>query len=348
MSFRVALTGDFYNDSGQPKFKSMGLDIVESRADIFVSRFAEHRPTVGSDQVEENNGLIVLTPAVTKASVERSDNLLVLARFGVGFDAVDVQACTDADVLVTITAGAVDRPVAEATVGWMIALTHRFIAKDRIVRQGNWDDRVRYMGCELRDRTLGIIGFGGIGRALVTLLRGFGMRPPIAFDPYVSTEVMSNEGVRAVSLDDLLSTADFVSVHCPLASDTRGLLGIRELSLMKRDAYILNTARGGIVDEDALFEMLSQNRIAGAALDCFEVEPVTAPHRFGTLENVILAPHSVAWTDELFRDIGRTAWRSIIELTSGRRPKQGVVNPELFERESFRKKWRRIAQVETQ
>ena len=110
---------------------------------------------------------------------------------------------------------------------------------------------------------------------------------------------------------------------------------------MRRDAYLLNTARGGIVEEEALFKALQTRRIAGAALDCFEDEPVTEPHRFGELDNVILAPHCIAWTDELFRDIGRTACQSMLDLSAGQRPK-GVLNPELFERTSFREKWRRI------
>jgi phosphoglycerate dehydrogenase-like enzyme len=249
---------------------------------------------------------------------------------------------------VTITAGAVDRPVAEATVGWMIALTHQFIPKDRLVRTGKWDDRTRFVGCELRDRTLGVVGLGGIGRTLVSLLGGFGMRQPIAYDPLVSSQAMAEVGVTSVSLDELMSTADFVSIHCPLNEGTRGLVGSRELALMKNEAYFLNTARGGIVDEDALFLALQDGRIAGAALDCFEGEPITEPHRFGQLDNVILAPHAIAWTKELFRDIGRTACQSMLELSLGRRPERGVLNPELFERESFREKWRTIVGTDVQ
>ena len=117
---------------------------------------------------------------------------------------------------------------------------------------------------------------------------------------------------------------------------------------MKDDAYLLNTARGGIVDEDALFEALRNNRIAGAALDCFDSEPLTEPHRFGTLDNVILAPHSIAWTNEMFRDIGQSACQVLLDLSLGKRPQRGVLNSELFERESFREKWQRICGVEVE
>jgi phosphoglycerate dehydrogenase-like enzyme len=267
--------------------------------------------------------------------------LLAIGRFGVGYDTVDVEACTERDVLAMITSGAVDRSVAEATVCWMLALTHHLAAKDRLVRTGRWNDRTQYMGCELRDRTLGVIGLGGIGRALLSLLQGFGMRQPIAFDPFLSPEASGALGVRPVALDELLSTADFVSIHCPLNDNTRGLVGARELGLMKPDAWLLNTARGGIVDEDALFACLKQRRIAGAAIDCFDNEPITQPHRFGELDNVLLAPHSIAWTAEMFRDIGRAACQSMLDLSLGQRPR-GVLNPGLFERDSFREKWKRI------
>jgi phosphoglycerate dehydrogenase-like enzyme len=135
--------------------------------------------------------------------------------------------------------------------------------------------------------------------------------------------------------------ADFVSIHCPLNEQTRNLIGPRQLSLLKPTAYLINTARGGIIDEDALFDALSNNRIAGAALDCFASEPITAPPRWAGLDNVLLAPHAIAWTDELFRDIGRAACQGMIDLAQGRRPR-GVVNPEVFDRPSFQQKWERL------
>ena len=339
--FRIALTADFYDEAGEPKFADLGLGVFEGYDWIRVSKFSEHRPEIVSSQLADCHAVIVLTPRVTADSLRDCDELLAIGRFGVGYDGVDVGACTENDVLAMITSGAVDRPVAEATIGWMLALTHHMLVKDRLVRTGRWDDRNGYMGCELRDRTLGVIGLGGIGQNLVSLLQGFGMQQPIAFDPLATAEVFDKLGVRSVRLDELLATADFVSIHCPLNEKTRGLIGPGELQMMKPGAYLLNTARGGIVDEDALFEALSNNRIAGAALDCFAVEPVTEPHRLGELENVILAPHSIAWTDELFRDIGCTACQSMLDLSRGQQP-GGVLNPQLFDKASFQEKWARV------
>lgn len=338
--FRVALTGDFYAADGTPKYRDIGLSVFDGTR-IDVRRFNWHSPEITPDQFPTTNGVIVLTPRVTVASLANNSDLLAVGRFGVGFDTVDVAACTAADVLLFIAAGAVDRPVAEATVAWMLALTHHVRTKDRLVREAKWDERSRYMGTELRDRTLGVIGFGGIGRALVKLLAGFGMKTPLVFDPFVSAATATQLGTRLVSLDQLLAETDFVSIHCPLNDHTRNLIGSRELALMKPSAFLLNTARGGIVDESALEAALRTGQIAGAAIDCFTSEPLTAPPAFASLENALLAPHCIAWTEELFRDIGRAVCGGMCDLAEGRVP-NGVVNREVLERPSFQAKWKRL------
>ncbi|MBV8952313.1 MAG: hypothetical protein JOZ99_15675 [Actinobacteria bacterium] len=338
--FRVALTGDFYSTDGAPKYRDTGLGVFDS-THVAVRSFAQHRAEIGADQLAGANGAIVLTPRVTAASLLNTPDLLAVGRFGVGYDTVDVAACTAADVLLFIAAGAVDRPVAEATVAWMLALNHHVRTKDQLVREARWDDRSQFMGTELRDRTLGVVGFGGIGRALVKLLAGFGMNRPLVFDPFVSAADAAQLGARLVPLDELLAEADLVSVHCPLTERTRDLIGARELALMKPTAYLLNTARGGIVDEDALGVALKDKRIAGAAIDCFVGEPLTAPSAFTAFDNALLAPHCIAWTDELFRDIGRAVCRGMLDLSLGRRP-AGVLNPAVFDRPTFQDKWRRL------
>jgi phosphoglycerate dehydrogenase-like enzyme len=340
-AYRVALTADFFDGDGQLRYRDIGCDLLAAEPQLSQSRFAEHATEIAPEQLADCHASIVLSPRVTARSLAASENFLAIGRFGVGFDSVDVAACTAKDVALFITAGAVDWSVAEATVGWMLSLAHKAAIKDRLVRENRWDERSKYMGSELRERTLGIIGFGGIGRTTAKLIAGFGMHPPLVFDPLVTAEQAAQQGARSVGLDELLRESDFVSLHCPLNDKTRGLLGARELGLMKPTAYLLNTARGGIVDEAALYAALSEGRIAGAAIDCFAVEPPREPPIFAKLDNVLLAPHAIAWTDELFRDIGRTAWRGMIELSHGRKP-HGVVNQEVFERPGFRAKWERI------
>jgi phosphoglycerate dehydrogenase-like enzyme len=183
-----------------------------------------------------------------------------------------------------------------------------------------------------------VIGLGGIARKTIELLRGFGMKQPLAFDPFVKDETAAKHGARLVPLEELFRQADFVSIHCPLTETTRGLIGARELALMKSDAYLLNTARGGIVDEDALYQAL-KNRHRGTALDCFAQEPVTSPHRFGGWI-ASCSRHSIAWTDELFRDIGLAACQ-VMDLSLGKKP-QGVLNPEVFDQPGFQEKWARL------
>lgn len=341
MTFHVTLTADFYDSAGQLKFKDIGLDLLHNAPGVEVAKFSEHRPEIGPDQIGDANGVLILTPQTTVNTLSQSENLLMLARFGVGYDNVDVDACTANDVVLTIAAGAVDRPVAEATIGWMIAISHHFLIKDRLVREAKWDIRSQYMGSELRERTLGVVGFGGIGREVVRLLSNFGMKTPLVFDPFLSPDAAAKAGCRSVSLRELLEESDFVSIHCPLTEQTRNLIGAKEIALMKRTAYVINTARGGIIDDDALCTALKKREIAGAAIDCFVGEPLTSPPPYAELDNVLLAPHCIAWTDELYRDIGRVACQGFIDLANGKKP-HGVVNKDVFEKPSFQKKWERL------
>lgn len=344
--FVITLTADFFDSSGKTKYRDVGLSELAQHPHLAQQVIATHRAVIGSDQIAGANGVVVMTPAVTAETVSRSADLLAIGRFGVGYDTVDVAACTNADVLVYITTGAVDYSVAEATVGWMIALSHHARTKDILVRSGRWDERAGYMGTELRDRTLGIIGFGGIARSLLGLLGPFRMKRTVVFDPYITAEQAAAAGVELAGLNTVMREADFVSVHCPLNEQTRGLVGAQELALMKPTAFLINTARGGIVDEDALFAALHGHQIGGAALDCFVGEPIVKPHRFGALDNVLLAPHSIAWTHELFRDIGRIAFQGMADLSRGKLPR-GVVNPAVLDRPGFRAKWERLRVRET-
>lgn len=341
--FSIGLTADFYDENGNALHEDIGLSVFEKSNHIVLSKLAEHKTEIISDQLSDHNVAFVLSPNVTTNSLKgNEEHLLAISRFGVGYDNVDVEACTANDVLVLIAEGAVNRSVAEATITWMLTLTHHVLQKDQLVRTGRWNDRNQLMGSELREKTLGVIGFGGIGKALVDLLNGFGMKKALVYDPGLTGDICSRFEVTYVEeLNELLMRSDFVSLHCPLNEETRGLIGNKQLKLMKSTAYLLNLSRGGIVDEEALYNALLNQTISGAAIDCFEGEPILSPHRFGTLDNVILAPHSIAWTNELFKDIGRTACKSILDLSLGKQPR-GIVNPEVLESPNFNRKWARF------
>ncbi len=338
--FRVAFTGDFQDAAGTPKFREFGLSAFRDQPQIVHHVIREFSAELTAEQIGDANGVVVLTPRVTNRTLRGRSDLLVLGRFGVGYDSVDVAACTEADVLLTIAVGAVDRSVAEATLTWMLALSHHVRSKDLLVRTGNWEGRSQFMGSELRRRTLGMIGFGRIAQALVQLASGFGMKACLAYDPIVDRRIAEEHGVELVGLDELLARSDFVSIHCPLNEKTKDLIGPAQLALMKPEAFLINTARGGIVDEEALYQALRNHRIAGAAIDVFAQEPITAPHRFGDLDNVLLAPHCIAWTEELFSDIGSAVCQGMLDLARGQTP-QGMVNPEVLKRPGFGRKWER-------
>jgi phosphoglycerate dehydrogenase-like enzyme len=319
----------------------VGLSVIGEAPYIDVAAFPDNEKILQAQQIGTAQGVIVRSPRVTAASVENAGNLLAIARFGVGYDSVDVGACTNADVAVFITPGAVDRPVAEATLCWMLALSHKLRIKDRLVREGRWRESRYHIGWEIRDRTLGIVGLGRIGRAVAAIVAGLGMKQTLAFDPWIKADIAEKAGVKLVPLDELLRESDFVSLHVPLTDEARNLIGQRELSLMKPEAFLLNLARGGVVDEDALYEALKQGRIAGAALDVFVGEPLSEPSRFGEFDNVLLAPHAIAVTREHGRDIGRMAFQGMVELTRGNVP-AGIVNRDVLDRAGFKTKWKRL------
>jgi phosphoglycerate dehydrogenase-like enzyme len=208
------------------------------------------------------------------------------------------------------------------------------VRKDRLVREGKWLESTRKLGREPRDRVIGSIGYGNIAREALRLLDHFGPARMLACDPYVRLETVGCDRVEFTSLSDLLRASDYVLVNCPLTPETRHLIGARELALMKPDAYLINTARGPIVDESALIEALETRRIAGAALDVFENEPLADDSPLLALDNVILTSHSIGWTGELFRDMGRIDCEGALAVAQGR-PPANVVNPEVLHRRDF-------------
>jgi phosphoglycerate dehydrogenase-like enzyme len=223
----------------------------------------------------------------------------------------------------------------------VLAISHRLLQKDRMVREGRWAESKRALGCEPRDRIVGTIGLGSIASEAVRLLRGFDVRRFLAFDPYASRQHAEGLDVELVSLDELLRKSDYILVNCPLTAQTRGLLGSEQFALMKRDAVLINTARGAIVNEAALIDALTTGCIAGAALDVFENEPLNSKSPLVSMDNVILTSHSIAWTEELFRDMGRMDCEGALAIFRGEFP-QHVVNPKVLENSRFLEKLARL------
>jgi phosphoglycerate dehydrogenase-like enzyme len=318
-TFRVGLTRDFLKPDSTPAFGAIGLDLLDATPGISYEFLETDTLELQADQVRGFDALLVLAPRVGAASLAGADRLVLIARFGVGYDNVDVAACTRAGVLVTITPDGVRRPVATSVLAYMLALSLRMIDKDRLTRAGRWADKLDFMGTGLSGRTLGIIGFGNIGREIVQLARPLGMRH-LAFDPYLSAGDAAAKNVELVDLETLLRASDFISINCALTPDTHHLLNSERLALMKPTAYLINTARGPIVDQAALTAALASHRLAGAALDVFETEPIDPNDPLLALDNVIVAPHAICWTDECFQGNGESACRGIIDVAAGRIP----------------------------
>jgi phosphoglycerate dehydrogenase-like enzyme len=285
-------------------------------------------------QISDYDVLISLKPRVTAQSLEGLSRLCAIGRCGVGYDNVDLNACTKHGIAVYITPAGVVRPVAESILLLVLALSHRLLQKDRLVRRGHWAESTQPLGREPRDRVVGTIGLGNIATEALRLLKVLNVRRFLAFDPYTSPARAAELGVELVTLDDLLQSSDYVLVNCPLSPETRGLLGREQFARMKPDAVLINTARGPIVNEAALIEALQRGQIAGAALDVFEKEPLSADSSLALMDNVILTSHSIAWTEELFRDMGRIDCEGALAIYRGEAPKH-VVNPHVLENPRF-------------
>lgn len=322
--FRVGLTRDFRAPDGSIGWGDIGLDALATAPGVGWEFLPSDDAVLPASVADEYDALIVLTPRV--AALPADPRLRIVARFGVGYDNVDVGACTEAGVLVTITPDGVRRPVAVSALALTLAVTHRMLEKDALVRTGRWHEKLDYMGVGLTGRTLGLIGWGNIGREVSHVFAPLQMRQ-LAADPFADGAAARAAGVELVELPELLMNADVVIVTCALTDATHHLLDAPTLALMKPSAYLVNVARGPIVDQRALTEALSASWIAGAALDVFDPEPPAPDDPLLALDNVLLSPHAVAWTDELALGNGSSAVQAVLDVAAGRRP-QHVVNVE--------------------
>jgi phosphoglycerate dehydrogenase-like enzyme len=335
--FRIGFSADFRDERGNVIFPDIGRQLLEGYETLLHEFVPDYHPVYDSSQLAPYDVVVSLKPRVTAESLRGIEKLCAIGRFGVGYDNIDLAACTESDVAVYITPEAVRRPMAESIVLFVLALSHNLVLKDRWVRQGKWADSTRQLGMEPRDRVLGTIGIGGIASEALRLLQPFGFARILAFDPYLDSSRFQTMGVEQTTLDDLLRQSDYVLLNCPLTPDTRHLISRRELGLMRRDAFLINTARGPIVDEAALIEALEKGTIRGAALDVFETEPLDSDSRLMRLDNVILTSHSVGWTSELFRDMGKICCGGALAIYHGEAP-PNVVNREVLDRPGFRAK----------
>lgn len=265
----------------------------------------------------------------TQALLQRCPELLVLSASGAGFDPVDVEACTDAGVLVVNQSGANAEAVAEHVVAMMLSLTKNIMQTDRSMRKERGVSREVFKGRNAQGRTIGIIGIGNVGMRVAHICgKGLDMRI-LAYDPYLTEAQIQEHGATPVKLEDLLKQSDFVTIHCPYNAETKDMLDRRELALMQPHAYLITTARGGIVNEDALADALAAGRIAGAGVDVWVLEPPQLDHRLFAFDNVIATYHTAGVTVDSRDAMAQWNAEQIVQIFQGKRPPR-LVNPEVW------------------
>ncbi|MGH6924612.1 MAG: NAD(P)-dependent oxidoreductase [Propylenella sp.] len=336
-TFRVALSGDFRKEDGSPTYPDFDLAPLRNAPGVEMA-FLESENPLRAEQLEDFDALILLIHRFTRDSVPKCGRLSVVARFGVGYDTVDVKACTDAGIALAITPDGVRRPVAVSIITLMLALTGKLMVKDRLTREAaaGFARRGEYMGVGLVGRTLGALGIGNIGAELFRLAKPFDMKF-IAHDPYADKKLAAELGIELVGLEDLFRRSDVLSVSVPLNEETRHIVNAERIALMKSTAYLINTARGPIVDQKALTQALRERRIAGAGLDVLEQEPPEPDDPILKLDNVILAPHALCWTDQCFAGNGAADVKAVLDTQHGRVPR-GVVNRDVLQSARFKQR----------
>jgi D-3-phosphoglycerate dehydrogenase / 2-oxoglutarate reductase len=313
-------------------------DLLSRRADIRLDRIendtaedvaapvlaAAHVYQIGSARDE-----IARRFHVDAALIERAPDLLIVSTNGVGYDTVDVKACTDAGVLVVNQAGGNREAVAEHALGMLLTLSKRIVETNHVMRRSHPIDRTAYMGNDMFGKTIGIIGLGHVGSRIAELCRGLFAMRVLAYDPYLTAAECEGRHALKVPLDELLGQSDYVSVNCPLTTETRGMLGPAQFTLMRKGAYFISTARGHIHDEAALAEALHNRAIAGAGLDVWATEPPPREHPLLQFDNVLVSPHTAGVTRETRHNMGKIAAAQVLDAIDGK-PVKRIVNPDVW------------------
>lgn len=299
-----------------------GLRVLQEAGSVRMATGADEATLVR--ELAEIDGLVIRTKGrITRSLLAQTPRLKVVGRHGVGVDNIDLAAATEFGVQVVNTPLAVIEAVAEHTLGLMLALSKQIVYMHEQLRQGDFTVRYRASGRELRGRTVGIIGFGNIGRRVAQICRlAFGMQV-LYCDVRRAPELEIELGARQTPLDELLANSDYVTIHVPLLPETRHLMSAREFGLMRRDAFFINAARGEVVDEQALYAALHNRQIAGAGIDVFAQEPTPADNPLLKLDNIVFTPHAATATEESLRDMALVAL-DVVRVARGEPPAHPV------------------------
>ncbi|MEE3280726.1 MAG: NAD(P)-dependent oxidoreductase [Pseudomonadota bacterium] len=336
--FRVALSGAFQNDDGTAVFPMFDLSPLTNDAEVEFEYVAGIDGRMTAESLEDFDALVLLLEKFDANSIPKSNRLALIARFGVGFDTVDVEACKHAGIAVGITPNGVRRPVAVSVLTYILALSGKLLSKDALVRGGpsTFAQRADHMGIGLVGKTLGSIGLGNIGAEVFRMCAPFGMNL-IAHDPYIDPSTAQSVNVELRDLETVFRESDFLTLNVPLNEETHHLANAARLALMKPSAYLINTSRGPVVDQAALVTALTQGIIAGAGLDVFDPEPPQSDDPLLKLDNVILTPHALCWTDQCFAGMGAQDLEHVFAIKNGEAP-QALADPSVADEPTFQRK----------
>lgn len=305
-----------------------GMEMLEKSAEAVIADTGKPREL--DPFLKDAEGLIIRIGSIDREGLLAAKNLKVVGRPGVGVDDVDVKTCTELGIPVVIVPGANTRSVAEHGMMLMFALSKDLMHSDKETRKGNFGVRSAYKAYELKGKTLGLIGGGAIGSEFGRLASAIGMNVMV-YDPYLKKEAVEANGWKYVeNINDLYKEADVISVHVPLTDQTRNMIGEREFGLMKPSAIIINCARGGIIDEEALYTALKNNVIHGAGTDVMEKEPFDVNHKLMQLDNFIVTPHMAGQTKEAATGVATGCVEGVLAVINGEKwPK--VCNPAAYD-----------------
>jgi D-3-phosphoglycerate dehydrogenase / 2-oxoglutarate reductase len=311
-------------------FHEDGMALLRARDDITFEIVDGASEAELAEKIRDADAATVRTATLPAAVIDRAERLKVVSRHGVGYDNVDVAALTRRGIPLAIAADANATAVAEHTLFFMLALAKQALRHDRAVREGRWDVRNRFETVDLMGRRVLVLGYGRIGREVAKRCAAFGMRVSV-YDPYVQANLIEADGYRSVpDFQTALPETDVLTLHMPLAGESRRLIGAAELSALPSHALVINAARGGIVDEDALHAALTSDAIAGAGIDVLEQEPPPENHPLLALDNVILSPHTAGMSKEAALRMAVTTARNALAGVDGKLDPSMIVNREVL------------------
>ena len=304
--------------------------VLAGRDDVEAVRYTELSEDNIMQHVGEYDAAIMGVAPFTERIAAMADKMQIVSRHGVGYDAIDIPALTKRGIPLTVVGIANSVTVAEHALFFMLALAKRAVQYDREVRKGNWNIRFDAPAYDLAGKKVMILGYGRIGRRLVPMVKAMGMDVHV-HDPYVIQDALVTAGVTPVEdWRQALPEMDFLSVNCPKNEETNGMIGAAELASMKPTAYVVNTARGNIIEEKALYQALKNNVIAGAGIDPFVVEPATPDEPLFELDNIIVSPHSAGVTRESLFRMGAVAAQNVLDCFDGKLNPDNVINKEVL------------------